>query len=52
MNRKNNKLDLLDRKALYDLIFATLGLTQDERNEAYWSVAELVKQRLDRAATR
>jgi hypothetical protein len=41
-----------DRKALDDIIFDELGLTPDERNEVYWSVAELVKQRLDKAATR
>ncbi|MEK7728312.1 MAG: hypothetical protein AAB354_07840 [candidate division KSB1 bacterium] len=43
---------LPDRKALDDIIFNELGLTQAERNEVYWSVAELVKQRLDKAATR
>ena len=41
-----------DRKALDDVIFDELELTQDERNEDYWSVAELVKQRLDKAASR
>ncbi len=43
---------LPDRKALDDIIFDALGLTPAERNEVYWSVAELVKQRLDKAATR
>lgn len=40
------------RKALDNIIFDELGLTQEERNEVYWSVAELVKQRLDKAASR
>lgn len=35
-----------------DIIFDELGLTRAERNEVYWSVAELVQQRLDKAATR
>jgi hypothetical protein len=43
---------LPDRKALDDIIFTELGLTTAERKEVYWSVAELVKQRLDKAATR
>lgn len=41
-----------DRKVLDNIIFDELGLTQNERNEVYWSVAELVKQRLDKAASR
>ena len=41
-----------DRNALDDIIFDELELTQEERNEVYWSVAELVKQRLDKAASR
>src|SRR3972149_9239345 len=40
---------LPDRKALDDVIFDILGLTQDERNEVYWSVCELVKNRLEKA---
>ena len=43
---------LLDRKALDDIVFDALNLTNEERNEVYWSVAELVKQRLDKAASR
>lgn len=43
---------LPDRKALDDIIFDELGLARAERNEVYWSVAELVQQRLDKAATR
>jgi hypothetical protein len=43
---------LPDRKALDDLIFDELGLSQEERNEVYWATAELVKQRLDKAGSR
>lgn len=38
-----------DRKALDDIVFDVLGLTEDERREVYWSVCELVKHRLDKA---
>lgn len=40
---------LPDRKALDDIVFDALGLTEAERKEVYWSVAELVKNRLDKA---
>jgi len=40
---------LPDRKALDDIVFDILGLTEDERNEVYWSVCELVNNRLDKA---
>lgn len=40
---------LPDRKALDDIIFDTLGLTEEERKEVYWSVAELVKNRLEKS---
>ncbi|MEW5799421.1 MAG: Eco57I restriction-modification methylase domain-containing protein [Bacteroidota bacterium] len=40
---------LPDRKALDDVIFDVLGLTQAERNEVYWSVCELVQNRLNKA---
>ena len=43
---------LPDRKALDDLIFNEIGLSIEERNEVYWSTAELVKQRLDKAGSR
>ena len=33
------------RKALDDIIFGILGLTEDERREVYWAVCELVKNR-------
>ncbi|OGB62521.1 MAG: hypothetical protein A2Y94_07460 [Caldithrix sp. RBG_13_44_9] len=42
---------LPDRKALDDIVFNELGLTEQERKEVYWSVAELVKNRLDKASS-
>jgi hypothetical protein len=42
----------IDRKEIDDVIFDELGLTEDERKEVYWATAELVKQRLDKAASR
>ena len=38
-----------DRKAFDDIVFDILGLTEDERNEVYWAVCELVKNRLENA---
>ena len=32
-----------------NIMFDELGLNQDERNEVYWSVCEMVKQRIDKA---
>ncbi len=40
---------LPDRKALDDIVFDALGLTEKERKEVYWAVAELVKNRLEKA---
>ncbi|MDI6793522.1 MAG: Eco57I restriction-modification methylase domain-containing protein [bacterium] len=40
---------LPDRNALDDIVFDILDLTQEERDEVYWSVCELVKNRLDKA---
>lgn len=40
---------LPDRKALDDIVFDILGLTQAERDEVYWAVCELVKNRLEKA---
>lgn len=40
---------LPDRKALDDIVFDALNLTQEERKEVYWSVAELVKNRPEKA---
>lgn len=38
-----------DRKALDDIIFDNLALSEDERKEVYWSVCELVQKRLEKA---
>jgi len=43
---------LPDRKELDNIIFDELGLTIEERKEVYWAIAELVKQRLDKAGSR
>ncbi len=40
---------LPDRAELDNIIFDELGLTEDERKEVYWSVCELVKQRIEKA---
>jgi hypothetical protein len=37
------------QRKLDEPIFDELGLSEDERKEVYWSVAELVKARLDKA---
>lgn len=47
--RKQKPNPLPDRKAIDDIVFDTLGLTEDERNEVYWAVCELVKNRLEKA---
>ncbi len=47
--REQNPTPLPDRKALDDIVFDILGLTQDERNEVYWAVCELIKNRLEKA---
>ena len=47
--REQEPKPLLDRTELDNIIFDELGLTQDERNEVYWSVCEMVKQRIDKA---
>ena len=47
--REQEPNPLPDRAELDNIIFDELGLTQDERKEVYWSVCELVKQRLDKA---
>jgi len=46
-DQKPNSLP--DRKALDDIVFDILDLTQAERDEVYWSVCELVKNRLEKA---
>jgi hypothetical protein len=50
--REQELQPLADRKALDDVIFDALDLTAEERKEVYWAAAELVKARLDRAASR
>lgn len=40
---------LPDRAELDKIIFDELGLTKEERKEVYWSVCELVKQRIEKA---
>jgi hypothetical protein len=40
---------LPDRAELDNIIFDELDLTKEERKEVYWSVCELVKNRLDKA---
>ena len=50
--REQQPNPLPDRKELDDIIFDEIGLTNDERNEIYWSVAELVQQRINKAASR
>ncbi len=47
--REQEPNPLPDRAELDSIIFDELGLTQEERKEVYWSVCELVKQRLDKA---
>ena len=47
--REQEPSPLPDRKALDDLVFDALGLTEEERREVYWAVAELVKNRLEKA---
>jgi hypothetical protein len=47
--RSQTPNSLPDRKALDDIVFDILGLTQQERNEVYWAVCELVKNRLEKA---
>ena len=47
--REQEPNPLPDRAELDNIIFDELELTQDERNEVYWSVCEMVKQRIDKA---
>jgi len=47
--REQEPKPLPDRKALDDIVFDALGLTEEERKEVYWAVAELVKNRLEKA---
>jgi hypothetical protein len=47
--REQEPSPLPDRADLDNIIFDELELTQEERKEVYWSVCELVKQRIDKA---
>ena len=47
--REQEPKPLRDRAELDNIIFDRLELTQDERKEVYWSVCDLVKQRIDKA---
>ena len=47
--REQEPNPLPDRAELDNIIFDELCLTEDERKEVYWSVCELVKQRLEKA---
>ncbi len=47
--REQEPKPLPDRKALDDIVFDALGLTEEERKEVYWAVAELVQNRLQKA---
>jgi hypothetical protein len=47
--REQEPNPLPDRAELDSIIFDELELTQEERKEVYWSVCELVKQRIDKA---
>jgi len=40
---------LPDRKVIDEILFDALGLTEEERKEVYWTVATMVKNRLDKA---
>lgn len=43
LKREKININLSDSKALNDIIFSALGLTEEERKEAYRSMAELGK---------
>lgn len=47
--REQEPNPLPDRKELDDIVFDALALTKEERKEVYWAVAELVKNRLEKA---
>jgi len=47
--RKQKPKPLPDRKALDDIVFNALGLTEAEREEVYLATAELVQNRLNKA---
>ena len=47
--REQEPSPLPDRKAVDDLIFDILGLSQEERNEVYWYLCESVQNREERS---
>ena len=47
--REQEPTPLPDRKALDNIVFDALGLTELERKEVYWAVCELVQNRLNKA---
>lgn len=47
--RSQEPTPLPDRKQLDDIVFDAIGLTVEERKEVYWSVCELVWNRLNKA---
>lgn len=47
--REQEPVLLPGRAELDKIVFDELGLTEEEQKEVYWSVCELVKQRLDKA---
>lgn len=47
--REQEPNPLPDRAELDNIVFDELSLTEEERREVYWSVCELVKQRLEKA---
>ncbi|MCD6129971.1 MAG: hypothetical protein J7J10_03350, partial [Deltaproteobacteria bacterium] len=49
--RSQQPKPLPDRAELDNIVFDELGLTEQERKEVYWAVAELVKNRLDKAGS-
>ncbi len=47
--REQEPNPLPDRKALDNIVFDAIGLTEQERKEIYWAVCELVQNRLQKA---
>lgn len=47
--REQDPNPLPDRAELDNMIFDELNLSEDERKEVYWSICELVKDRVDKA---
>ncbi len=47
--RRQNPTPIHDRKIIDDIVFDSLGLSIEERNEVYWSLCELVQNRLKKA---